>query len=220
MDRSFWLNKWDKNEIAFHESEANPLLIRHLGKLDLPQDNRLFLPLCGKTRDLAWLLASGYRVAGAELSELAIEALFEDLGMRPEIVSVGKLSLFRARNIDIFAGDIFDLTAELLGPVDAVYDRAALVALPHRMRVQYTSHLMKITGNAPQLLITCEYMQQLLDGPPFSIVAEELQTHYAATYRLEPVESREIAGGLKGKVAATETAWLLQNRSQTGRSFT
>ncbi len=210
MDANFWLQKWEKGEIAFHEGQANTLLTAHLEKLNLPKGSRVFLPLCGKTRDIAWLLAHGYRVAGAELSVLAINELFSELGVEPKISKTGELIHYCANDIDIFVGDIFNLSAEFLGPVDAIYDRAALVALPTMLRNQYTSHLIKITHSAPQLLITFKYDQQLMDGPPFSITEEEVTRHYAAAYQLQPVESRDIVGGLKGKIAASETAWLLQ----------
>jgi thiopurine S-methyltransferase len=210
MDASFWHQKWERGDIGFHKSEPNALLTEHFEKLNLAKGRRVFLPLCGKTRDFAWLLACGYRVVGAELSELAINELFNDLGVTPKISRVGELTLYRANDIDIFVGDIFDISAELLGCVDAVYDRAALVALPANMRNQYTSHLMKITNMAPQLLICYEYNQQLMDGPPFSISEEEVKHHYASAYQLKLAERKDVVGGFKGKVVSIETAWLLQ----------
>ena len=210
MEASYWHQKWEQKDIGFHESEANPLLIKHFAELNLPEGSRIFLPLCGKTRDAAWLLASGYQVAGAELSELAINELFKELGLEPEISKVGQLIHYQSENIDIVAGDIFAVSAEYLGPISAIYDRAALVALPANLRKHYTSHLMNITGAVPQLLITYEYDQSLMDGPPFSVSADELKRHYGASYQLKSAESRRVNGGLKGKVAATETAWLLQ----------
>lgn len=210
MDASFWHQKWERGDIAFHESEANPFLTEHFEKLDLAKGSRVFLPLCGKTRDIAWLLVGGYRVVGAELSELAINELFKDLGLEPEISRIGKLAHYRADNIDILVGDIFDVSAEFLGPVNAIYDRAALVALPAGIREQYTSHLTAITDLAPQLLVTYQYNQLLIEGPPFSISDDEVRRHYDAIYQVRPVESRDVAGGLKGKAASTETAWLLQ----------
>jgi thiopurine S-methyltransferase len=209
MEASFWHQKWKNGEIAFHKSETNPLLIEHFKKLNLAQGNRVFLPLCGKTRDFAWLLACGYRVVGAELSELAIKDLFDDLGVEPSVSRMGELDLYRAKDIDIWVGDLFDVSAEILGLVDAIYDRAALVAMSASRRDQYTSHLMKITDAASQLLICYEYDQQLMDGPPFSINAEEVKHHYAAAYQLRAVESKGVVGGLK-RVATIETAWLLQ----------
>nr|WP_242029120.1 thiopurine S-methyltransferase [Coleofasciculus sp. FACHB-712] len=210
MEASFWQQKWEEGDIGFHQSEANPFLVEHFEKLNVAKGGRVFLPLCGKTRDLAWLLNCGHRVVGAELSELAINELFKDLEVEPKISTVGKLTHYSAKDIDIFVGDIFDVSAEVLGPVDAVYDRAALVAMPENRRYQYTSHLMKITHVAPQLLISYEYNQQLMDGPPFSVGEAEVKHHYASAYQLNSVESREITGGLKGKVAAIERIWLLK----------
>jgi thiopurine S-methyltransferase len=134
MDIDFWHQKWEKNEIAFHESKPNPVLVTYFKELKLVEDSRVFLPLCGKTLDIAWLLSKGYRVAGAELSKLAIEHLFIGLGLEPKISKFGNVSRYSATNIDIFVGDIFDLSHEVLGRVDAIYDRAALIALPKERR--------------------------------------------------------------------------------------
>jgi thiopurine S-methyltransferase len=210
MEANFWHQKWERGETGFHENETNPLLLRHFEKLGVAAGGRIFLPLCGKTRDIAWLLASGYRVVGAELSPIAIEQLFNELGVAPEIAKTGKLIRYSARGIDIFVGDIFAASAKALGPVDGIYDRAALVALPVGVREQYTAHLIDITGAAPQLLVTLEYDQQRLAGPPFSVDEGEVRKHYGAAYQLQRAESNAVAGGLKGKVAATETAWVLR----------
>ncbi|GAB6140265.1 thiopurine S-methyltransferase [Methylosoma difficile] len=210
MEASFWHQKWARGEIAFHQSEANPLLVAHFQQLKLPQGRRVFLPLCGKTRDFAWLLANGYRVAGVELSDIAIKELFDGLGLTPTISPLGKLTRYSADAIDIFVGDIFELSADVLGEVSAIYDRAALVALPVGMRKLYTAHLMAISQCAPQLLVTYEYDQQQLEGPPFSISDNEVAEHYAATYLLEALERMAVVGGLR-EIAAKETVWLLQS---------
>src|SRR6185295_6383505 len=102
MNANFWHERWGKNDIAFHEKEANPLLIKYFEKLSLEKGSRVFLPLCGKTRDISWLLSNGYRIAGAELSKLAIEQLFTDLGVSPKISRVGEIDHYNAKNIDIF----------------------------------------------------------------------------------------------------------------------
>lgn len=209
MDANFWHQKWEKNEIAFHQSEANPLLVGYFKALALPEGSRVFIPLCGKTRDIAWLLTNGYQVAGAELSKIAVEQLFAELGVEPAISSVGGLQHYSATNIDIFLGDIFELSSNLLGPVDAIYDRAALVALPAAMREKYAEYLMQITNKAPQLLISYVYDQTAIDGPPFSVSNEEINRHYAGSYELTLMASVDVAGGMKGKCAAVENVWLL-----------
>jgi thiopurine S-methyltransferase len=156
------------------------------------------------------LLARGYRVVGPELSEFAITEMFKEMALVPEILKIGKLTRYSAKNIDMLVGDIFDVSAEYLGPINAIYDRAALVALPAPMRQQYTSHLVNTTNAAPQLLISYEYNQLLMEGPPFSVNENEVKQHYGATYHLKAVEIKNVEGGLKGKVASVETAWLLQ----------
>ena len=211
MEESFWRQKWEQSDIAFHNNAVNPLLASHFGELSLAPGSRVFLPLCGKTLDIHWLLAKGYRVAGAELSEVAVGQLFAELGVQPTVTPLGAVERYSAEGIDIFAGNLFAVTRAMLGPVDAVYDRAALVALPEPMRVQYAAHLMTITNHAPQLLLCFEYDQSLQDGPPFSIDAEEVQRHYQTAYRPKVIASVEVPGGLKGKCPATEAVWLLKN---------
>lgn len=210
MDPSFWHQRWEKNEIGFHEGNPNQLLVAHFHELSVAKGRRVFVPLCGKTLDISWLLSRGYRVAGAELSQLAIEQLFMDLGMQPEIETVGNVEQWSANNLDIFVGDIFELSGKMLGQVDAVYDRAALVAFPADLRTRYSAHLMEMTDKAPQFLICYEYDQSLMEGPPFSVSDEEVHRHYATTYDLTLIASTQVAGGLKGKAPAKENVWLLK----------
>lgn len=211
MDVSFWKQKWEKNEIAFHKNETNPLLVKYFPALSLTEGSRVFVPLCGKTLDIAWLLANGFRVVGVELIEAAIRQLFTELGVEPKISGTGEVKHYSAKHIDIFVGDIFTISSKMLGLVDAIYDRAALVALPKEMRQRYTAHLMEMTNKAPQLLITFEYDQSVMEGPPFSISNEEVNQHYRGGYDLTLIASTDVPGGLRGKCAAMENVWLLQN---------
>ena len=212
MDASFWHNRWQTNQTGWHEPAVNPLLTTHFPSLNVHPGGRVFVPLCGKSLDLGWLLSCGYAIAGAELSELAVTQLFAELGIDAHISEVGKHRLFHGEKIDIFVGNIFELSRELLGPVDAVYDRAALVALPKATRIQYSTHLKTITASAPQLVIGYEYDQTVVAGPPFSVTPEELHRHYGDGYTLTLLARVEVPGGLKGKCPATEHIWRLNKR--------
>ncbi len=209
MEAGFWHQKWERGDIGFHQSAVNPFLASHIQQLALPAEGRVFLPLCGKTLDMAWLLANGYRVAGAELSEMAIRELFQTLNVAPTISEEGRLIRYSGPGIDVFVGDFFALSGEQLGAVDAIYDRAALVALPHEMRKQYAAHLMKISHVAPQLLISYEYDQSRIDGPPFSVTGGEIQQHYSGVYHIHELARQDVAGGMKGRTPASEACWLL-----------
>lgn len=214
MEHSFWHDRWATNQIGFHQPAANPLLVTHYAALALPSAGRVLLPLCGKTLDIAWLLAAGYRVVGVELSELAVQQLFAELGATPRIqVLNDALQRYETGNLTVFVGDIFALNREQLGPVDAIYDRAALVALPTTLRPRYASHLTAISAGARQLLISFDYEQSQLPGPPFAVLAEELSKLYGQHYELQALARQPLAGGLKGQCPADEVVWLLQPRA-------
>jgi len=212
MDADFWQNRWATNKIVFHEKDGNKLLARHFDVIEMPKGARYFLPLCGKTGDIARLLGKGYKVVGIELAETAIQQLFQELDVNPEISDVGPFKHYSAQDLEIFVGDVFQLTSEILGVVDAVYDRAALVALPVDMRPRYSAHLAEITRHAKQMLITFEYDQNDMDGPPFNVDEAEIRAHYAEAYEIELIRRIDIPGGLKGLVKSNETVWLLTSK--------
>ena len=212
MQHDFWHDKWQTNSIGVHQDQPHPVLTQHLQSLSLSSNARIFVPLCGKSLDLAWLIKQGYHVVGIDLSPIAIQALIIDLGLSFKETQSGELTHYQHPQIELFVGDFFQLTAQQLGDVDAVYDRAALIALPPQMRSQYTQHLLEITKQAPQLLISLEYDQNLLQGPPFSVPEHELTEHYATHYQIKLLET--MTENLKGKVIAHENVWSLSKSPQ------
>lgn len=209
MEHEFWHQRWRDNEIGFHEGQPNDLLTKHFQKLQLGAGARIFMPLCGKSHDIHWLLQQGFKVSGAELSEIAVKQLFADLGVAPEIDQLRDLKKYRGPDLEIFVGDVFDLLPEFLGPIDALYDRAALVALPPAMRPEYAAQMIKLVHSAPQLLVSFDYDQSKQDGPPFSVPESEIRSLYHTAYEITLLESQELEGGLKGKVEAREQIWLM-----------
>ena len=214
MEHSFWHSKWQKNEIGFHEPEGNALLVKYSSFLigdnsPSSSSSRIFVPLCGKTRDIGWLLAQGCEVVGAELSEVAITQLFEELGVEPTISTSTNGKVYAKDGLTIFVGDIFKLTSSDIGDVTGVYDRAALVALPSPLREQYSAHLIEITQCAPQLIISFDYDQNEMAGPPFSVNEKTVDSLYSADYNIQRLERSVLEGGLKGKVDADNLVFAL-----------
>lgn len=187
MDPQFWHDKWDQNNIGFHDAKVNSMLVSYFAVVIGKAPVRVFVPLCGKTRDIKWLLDQGHSVIGVELSERAVIALFADLCMTPNIAVDGSLLRYSAPSIDIFVGDIFDLTPDQIGDVTIVYDRAALVALPRGLRNRYGPHVHALTRGAAQLLLCFEYDQSLMAGPPFSVDGHEIARIYGQLYVFDPV---------------------------------
>lgn len=179
MEKDFWLERWDRGEIGFHQGEINPHLLRHWHELSAASGSEVFVPLCGKTRDMLWLREQGHPVLGVELSPLAVQAFFEENGYTPKCFSTPKFGHCAADNIHILCGDFFDLTGDDLKGVTAVYDRASLVALPPEMRARYVTHLLNILPPAPKiLLIAFDYQQSEMPGPPFAVSRAEVESLY------------------------------------------
>ena len=208
MKHEFWHDKWQSNNIGFHLSSPNPLLIKHIQSLNLQPQARIFIPLCGKSLDIHWLLQQGFHITGIDLSPIAIEELISELKLEFTVSQVGDLTHYLHQSIDLYVGDFFALNIDHISKIDATYDRAALVALPKHMRETYTQHLVQLTQNAPQLLISFEYDQDLLAGPPFSVPEQELRKYYASHYQIKQLASEYEK--LKGKVDAKENVWLLE----------
>jgi thiopurine S-methyltransferase len=177
MDADFWLERWREGVIPFHQSQVTPLLPRFWPLLAPPVGSRVLVPLCGKSLDMIWLAEQGLRVLGVELSQLAVEQFFAENGLHPVVEESTLGSHYVAGNIEIICGDIFQLDAATLHSCATVFDRAALIALPPAMRPRYMRHIYgQLPGHYQGLLITLEYPQAQMAGPPFSVSEEEVNT--------------------------------------------
>ena len=174
MEANFWQSRWSEGRIGFHEGRPNALLVQHAAQLGAAR--RVLVPLCGKAEDLAWLAGQGHQVVGVELVESAARAFFTEHGAEPSVERRGHFTAFTAGAITVLAGDFFAATPEVLGPIDALYDRAAVIALPTEMRADYVEHVRALLPHtAPGLIVTVEYPQALMSGPPFSVEETELR---------------------------------------------
>lgn len=215
MDPQFWLDKWTKQDIGFHLGSVHPMLRRHWPSLFVPKGGTVFVPLCGKSLDLVYLRQIGYRVVGSELSPLAIEQFYAEHGLKPQVAERHGMQVWQAADITLIQGDFFELDRGLLPDIAAVYDRAALIALPPERQPMYVRRIMALAPeSAPILLITLEYPQQEMQGPPFSTPAAQVERCFGARYQAERLEAHDALQdnpGLKarGLGALTETAWHL-----------
>ena len=209
-ENNVWLQRWENREIGFNQDTPNAFMMKYFPSLGLSKGSRVLVPLCGKSIDISWLLSQGYEVVGIELSEQAIIELFEELGVEASVSTLGELLVYSAESIIIYVGDIFKVRAEVLGKIDAIYDRAALVALTKELRVAYAKHLKFMTNNAPQLLLCFEYDQSLMDRSPYSVDEDEVTLHYGDVYTLGLLARESIKGGFKGKLPASDVVWLLK----------
>ena len=207
MEPEFWLERWEKREIGFHQVDINRFLEQYWSTLELARDSTVFVPLCGKSKDMRWLAQQGHHVLGVEVSETAVLEFFEEWEVKPTREQKGSFARYSANNIEILVGDFFALTAEDLQEVAGVYDRAALVALPPDMRRDYVNALAEILpAKAQTLLISFEYRLDARKGPPFSIDIDAVKSLFEGRYEISLLDSQPF--DLRG-VAATEHAFRL-----------
>lgn len=218
MDAQFWLDKWEAGETGFHRSRVLPWLEQYWPALDLPPDARVLVPLAGKSLDVAWLASRGHRVLAVELSPIAIREFFDTQGLVPHKHPVADGTLYQAANIDYLCGDIFGLDATRLDTVDACYDRAALVALPEQARARYITRLYQPLPPGTQiLLITLDYPQEAMDGPPFAVPHDEVVYRFARHWHLQRLETEDLTRrdttlAQRGLKRLTSTAYRLTRR--------
>lgn len=179
MEKDFWLERWEREETGFHQNEINPYLRQHWPELRLARDSEVFVPLCGKSRDMLWLRRQGHSVLGVELSVIAAQAFFKENDCTPHHVVGDKFERYETDGMRILCGDFFDLSKGDLAQVGAVYDRASLVALPPEIRERYARHLASILPPGTQiLLVTFDYPQAEMSGPPFAVAVNEVESLY------------------------------------------
>ena len=192
MDTGFWLQRWQEGRIGFHQKDINPYLQEYWPLLELEAGAGVFVPLCGKSRDMCWL-GERHPVLGIEFSPRAVEDFFVENDLRPVRCAAGRLNVCEAGQFTLMCGDFFDLQAADTAHIKAIYDRAALIALPPDMRPSYARKLgeLAVPGTS-MLLVTMEYDQLAMDGPPFSVEAEEVQTLFGRDWRIRSLHRADI----------------------------
>lgn len=187
MEADFWLARWQRGEIGFHLPRPHPRLLRHWDEVAQGARGPVLVPLCGKSLDMVWLAERGHDLCGVELSAQALEAFIAETGLPLTRDAQG----YQGDGWRLYQGDWFQFSAAERFPL--FYDRAALIALPPEMRVGYVQHLLdQLTDQARGLLITLEYPQPEMAGPPFSVMAEEVRTLFAGRARVKELERAEI----------------------------
>jgi thiopurine S-methyltransferase len=193
MDAGYWIQRWNEGRTGWHHDAVMPLLESHWPALSLPRGARVLVPLCGKTLDMVWLASQGYRVLGVEFSQFAIEQFFAENHLQPQRRDAPDGAHFVAGDIEVICGDVFGVDAATLAGCAAVYDRAAVIALPAPVRRRYADEVYaKLPPGCPGLMITLEYPPGEMDGPPFSVDDDEIRRLFDAHWQIALLDRRDI----------------------------
>ena len=190
---NLWESRWQEDRIGFHLKEVNPFLMRFYDQLLHQNPNRVFVPLCGKTLDLCWLATKTKKVIGVELVSKAVQDFFAENNIDYLLQQDVTFQKFSSKSIDIYLGDFFDLNPEQTSSFKAIYERASIVAIEKPERREYVNHLISFLDTAGRiLLITLEYNQNQLEGPPYSVPPQEIESLFAPLGSLKLLETCDI----------------------------
>ncbi|EED92485.1 methyl transferase [Thalassiosira pseudonana CCMP1335] len=204
---SFWSQRWSGPKLGWHLEHVNPhlskytdLFLRSVGDTDSDDQRRVFVPLCGKSVDLAHLAAHPKvsHVVGIDIMRDAAETFANEHPQFSMVeLTLGDENDFHGEGITFLLGDLFDFkpsSDEGTNDVfDAIYDRASMVAIHPTLRKKYVSllgSLLRPSGTI--LLVTIEKRQVInneakLNGPPFSIDEMQVRRLYEAEDWVESV---------------------------------
>ncbi|MDX1352370.1 MAG: thiopurine S-methyltransferase [Thiomicrorhabdus sp.] len=213
MEANFWHQMWNSGVVGFHQSDVNDFLKTHWSKLNLQGNENVLVPLCGKSLDMIWLAQQGHAVLGVELSPKALDEFIAENQLTAEPIEQGNHCGYKLADMTLLCGDFFHLTAEQCTDIQVVYDRAALVALPPEMRKRYVTHLQNILPEGSQLLlVTLEYDQKQMPGPPFSVTEQEVMALFSPFAQVKKVE--EVSFKRKG-TPALEKVFMIQTKASS-----
>ena len=218
MDKDFWRQRWQQQLIGFHQAEFNARLKKFWSQLQIASDAPVLVPLCGKSLDMLWLREKGHPVTGVELSPVATEAFFIENGLTPVHSTQEAFQVCETGGLRVYCGDFFDLSTAQVSDVRGVYDRAALIALPADMRQRYVDKLNQVLpGKVFMLLVTMEYDQSLMGGPPFSVEQNEVERLFSPDWDIQLLHREDILAGEprfreRGLSRLSEAVYLLKKR--------
>ena len=199
QEQQQWWIRWQEGRIGFHLPEVNPLLIRHVHSLatDTHPNERscILVPLCGKSKDLIWLQSHFHKVIGVELVPQAVEAFFEENQITPTYSLRDSFATYLHDNLALLQGDIFQMSSKYLEdhPIQAIFDRASLIALPDKLRKNYVALLRSLGScNTKLLLVTLAYEEGMISGPPHSIPENKIFELFAFATNIELLEKQDI----------------------------
>lgn len=209
MEHAFWHRRWQEGRIGFHQGEINPWLRQYWSKLVKEPGAKVLVPLCGKSQDMLWLREQGHEVLGIELSDIAGRDFFHDQGVEVEAITIDNYHRRERDGIVLLTADLFELPWEVFRGIGAVYDRAALIALPPAMRRRYAERLVqRIESGVEVLLVTLEFAGD--SGPPFAVFENEVRDLFEPGFTVIKLAVGDPVETYRG--SQRETVYLLHRQ--------
>lgn len=193
MELSYWESRWKKGNTGFHSDEIYRGLLQYFPEKTLLRRETAFVPLCGKSEDLLWLAGKFNKVVGVDVSMIAIEEFIENHKLEVTKRSFSSFTIFDAENIELWCGDFLKMPVHKIRPVDFIYDKAAIVALPEQMRPAYAAKLKEFCNDDTIVMLQhFVYEQSEMSGPPFSVSEKEIKKLFGEKFTMHTCEKKHL----------------------------
>lgn len=144
-----WKNLYEIGSTPWQYLTPHPKLIQHFNALTNGSPNlKIFVPLCGKSKDLPYLLSLGHTVFGIEYVAQAIEELQKENNIEMEFDPVTSVYSTSDGKLKIFNGDFFQCPIENFGPFDAIWDRGSFGSFDFSLREDYVNVIKRSVLNS------------------------------------------------------------------------
>lgn len=189
MELSYWQSKWRKGHIGFHMKNGHPGLAKYWDSVSFDSNPVALVPLCGKSKDLLFLSDHCEKVIGVEISEIAIQEFLSENNFTSKKKTFADFTIYQTKNIEIWQGDFFKLPSHKISSPGLIYDRAALVALPPKMREVYAEKIIELASPHTKIFLQIfEYPQHEMNGPPFSVSVKEVEKFFGKKFSIQILE--------------------------------
>lgn len=168
-DRSFWEQRFARNELPWDRGAPSPQLARWLPPLQA-LDGTIAVPGCGSGHEVAALAAAGCRVVGLDYAAEALARTRERLAGAPAT---------------LVEADV--LAWQPAQPVAAVYEQTCLCALHPDHWVAYAAQLHRWLRPGGQLYLLALQVRRpgaddgLVEGPPYHVDINAVRALFPAS---------------------------------------
>lgn len=184
MGMTFWLKKWQKQDVPFNQKEVNPVLPKYIDRLNIKPGDTVLVPLCGKSIDMLWLADQGFKVFGIELSPIACHDFFIENHLQVTITEDKSFIHYQHEGIEILCGDFFALSNADCPTIKAVYDRASLIALPPKIQLKYAEIMAKLLAKDVHMLTITIETDSEVQGPPYPVSKASMNSLFDSNFSI------------------------------------
>ncbi|GFR75295.1 thiopurine S-methyltransferase [Elysia marginata] len=203
----YWDQEYKNGRIRWHRDQVHQILVNHYDKLNPGgKHSRVLVTMCGMSEDMNWLVDRGLQVIGIDFAKHALHKFMCLDGQEwtgcpvKELGHDAKLFTRDDGKIKLFYGDVLNLSPEIDGKFDAIYDCSSIHNLPKPKASRMANVLKKILNPGGRILLDAiDYDLKILEledlnlqapvPPPYPMNLKDVKELFEPECTVELVET-------------------------------